>query len=173
MARLTGILGAVLLLAAAAPALAVGIGQAEHTLRFLPGLTAEEAQGVEAVADCELAEMRGRYAGYYFSADMSGYWDSLGNQKALLATDTNISINEAPLSPPEGPSTDLSDPSIPDVRIHAFVGSIQNTSGLIQITQVPGSNNVITSVMNLKIMVINVANSSSDLAKLLPKIAGF
>lgn len=171
MARLIGILGAALLLAAAAPAWALGIGQAEHTLRFLPGLTAEEAQGVEAVADCELAEMRGRYAGYYFSTDMSGYWDSLGNQNARLSTDTNISINEAP--PPEGPATDLSDPSIPDVRIHAFVGSIQNTSGLIQITQVPGSNNVITSVMNLKIMVINVANSSSDLAKLLPKIAGF
>jgi hypothetical protein len=171
MARLTAVLGAALLLAAAAPVWAVGTGRTQDALRFLPGLTAEEAQGVEAVADCELAEMRGRYAGYYFSADMSGYWDSLGNQNALLATDTNISVNEAP--PPEGPSTDLSDPSIPDVRIHAFVGSIQNTSGLIQITQVPGSNNVITSVMNLKIMVINVPNGSSDLAKLLPKIAGF
>lgn len=176
MARLISVFCVVWLLAVtlASPGLAKPLPGAEagqDALAFLPGLTVEEAWGVKAVADEELAEMRGRYAGYYFSTDMSGYWDSLGNQNARLATDTNISINEAP--PPEGPATDLSDPYIPDVRIHAFVGSIQNTSGLIQITQVPGSNNVITSVMNLKILVINAAGSGQDLSNLLPQIAGF
>jgi hypothetical protein len=74
-------------------------------------------------------------------------------------------------APPVGPSVDLSHDAIPDVQIHAFVGSLQNTNGLIQITQVPGNNNVITSVMNLKIMVVNVAGSGGDLSKLLPQIA--
>jgi hypothetical protein len=138
---------------------------------FLPGLSADEAGRVEEVPDEALAEMRGRYAGYYFSTDMSGYWDSLGNQNAQLHTNTNIS--EAPASPLQGPSVELSDPSITAVQIHAFVGSISNTSGMIQITQVPGSNNVITSVMNLKIMVINVIDGGANIPKLLPQLAGF
>lgn len=170
MARLTAIFFFLILLLLASPALALPLADASA---LLPGLSAEEAGCVEAVADEELGEMRGRYAGYYFSADMSGYWDSLGNQHALLNTGTNISM-EPNAAPPVGPSVDLSHDAIPDVQIHAFVGSLQNTNGLIQITQVPGNNNVITSVMNLKIMVVNVAGSGRDISKLLPQItAGF
>ncbi len=178
MARLIIVLWAACLLLAfeaaaglAAPRLPGGAGRGLATLDYLPGLTPEEARKVEVVADEALAEMRGRYAGYYFSTDLSGYWDSLGNQNARLQTLANISEQDVP--PPEGPSTDLSDPNIPDVRIHAFVGSLANTSGLIQITQVPGNNNVITTVMNLKIMIINVNDAAADLSHFLPQIAGF
>ena len=169
--RLTAISGVAWLLALLMAARVLAM---PAPLASLPGLSAEECAAARQVSDAELDEMRGRYAGYYFSADMSGYWDSLGNQQAALNTATNIALEQVPVVPPSGPSVDLSHSAIPDVRIHAFIGSLQNTSGLIQITQVPGNNNVITSVMNLKIMVVNVADGSRDLSNLLPQLmAGF
>ncbi|MFH0809886.1 MAG: hypothetical protein V2A77_05395 [Pseudomonadota bacterium] len=117
-----------------------GGARAAMVREYFPNLSAEEARGVEPVADEILARMRGRAAKYYCPANVA-----------------------------DSTMTEITDPSMADMGVRAFVGSIENSSGLIHIIQVPGNHNVITSVMNLKIVIIN----GTDVSKLLPNIAGF
>ena len=53
-----------------------------------------------------------------------------------------------------------------------MVGSLNETRGVIQISQVPGSNNVVTTVMNLQLTVINV-ESAAEAARIFESLPSF
>jgi hypothetical protein len=127
-------------------------------LRAALGLSAEAASRVEEVSDAELDEMRGRANGYPLAVRFDIDWSINGESAEPVFTET-------PYDPANGTGT------LPDVSIHAFVGSLNNVNGIVQITQVPGNNNNITTVMNLNLTVINVANAA-ELSRVL-QVAGF
>ncbi|MFH1147933.1 MAG: hypothetical protein V1736_09540 [Pseudomonadota bacterium] len=128
----------------------------------------------EAVSDEELAEVRGGYGGVYFEFDFSGYWDHLSNVDGCAKADgalnysgslgdVNIQVNSSPQPISDG-GTVTSQNTIGNgdqqVMMKAFVGDINQTQGAIQICQVPGSNNVVTTIMNLQFTVINISDPS-------------
>lgn len=137
--------------------------------------------GVKAVAvsDEEMADIRGGYAGFYFSFDFSGYWENTGGWAADGSAtyhtglgDVKVAVNGNPESA-DLPVSSQSSMNVGDrvVRMKAFVGNINHTQGAIQITQVPGSNNMVTTVMNLQFTVINI-NDPSKVAQLSEILSG-
>ncbi len=142
-----------------------------------------EVLGVEAVAvsDEEMADIRGGYAGFYFAFDFSGYWENTSGSAADASAtyhtdlgDVNVVVNGNTHSGDGGgPVSSQSTMNMGDkvVRMKAFVGDINYTQGAIQITQVPGSNNVVTTVMNLQFTVINI-NDPSKVGQLSEILSG-
>jgi hypothetical protein len=55
------------------------------------------------------------------------------------------------------------------VRLFAGVGNLNGVSGILQITQVPGSNNIVHNNLFVQIAIINVQNAAqlSNLSSLL------
>ncbi|MDD5450728.1 MAG: hypothetical protein PHT49_02380 [Desulfovibrionales bacterium] len=152
----------------------------------------------EAVPEEELGEVRGGYAGFYFAFDFSGYWNNtsgwgstgtaqssatyhsdLGNIDVVVNDTTynsgdvtveassTSSSTTMPFSSPTSTTLSTGDKV---VKMSAFVGDINQTQGVIQICQVPGSNNIVTTVMNLQLTVINLSDPSKidQLSSILP-----
>jgi|Deesub1362A_J573_1020465.scaffolds.fasta_scaffold02636_5 hypothetical protein len=110
--------------------------------------------------DEELDQIRGGYSGFYFGVYFTGYFDTLGNVYGSLVTDGNIgSLPAAPLLPPPGGS--IGEISTNGAVIQAYVGNFNGASGIFQISQSPGSYNVIQNNLMFQITVINVANASA------------
>lgn len=110
--------------------------------------------------DEELDHIRGGYSGFYFGVYFTGYFDTVGNVYGSLVTDGNIgSLPSAPLLPPPGGS--IGEISTNGAVIQAYVGNFNGASGIFQISQSPGSYNVIQNNLMFQITVINVANASS------------
>ena len=126
------------------------------------------------LSNSELDAVRGRYAGFYFSFDFSGYWDTAGNASATLDHGGNVGDIVVGGTAPNVPSgSDLTlNAGERVVRIQAMVGSLNETRGVIQISQVPGSNNVVTTVMNLQLTVINV-ESAAEAARIFESLPSF
>ena len=128
------------------------------------------------LSNFELSHIRGKHAGLYFSFDFSGYWDTVGSSRATLDYGGNLGDVVVGGMPPDitsGSNAMLSSGNRA-VRINAMVGSINGTQGMIQISQVPGNNNVVTTVMNVQLTVINV-NDAATAAKVfasMPSITG-
>lgn len=119
------------------------------------------------LSDYELDVVRGKYAGFYFSFDFSGYWDTAGNAGTTLDYGGNLGdivVGGTPDNIPSGSEVSLNARDRV-VRIQAIVGNLNETRGVVQISQVPGSNNVVTTVMNLQLTVINVG-SVAEAAKI-------
>jgi hypothetical protein len=128
------------------------------------------------LSDYELSHIRGKYSGLYFSFDFSGYWDTVGSSSATLDYGGNLGDVVVGGIPPD--ITSGSDVTLNSgdraVQIQAMVGNISGTQGMIQISQVPGNNNVVTTVMNVQLTVINV-NDAATAAKIftsLPFLTG-
>lgn len=121
-------------------------------------LSAVDLEGLQCLSDDELSDIRGRYAGAYFSYDFSGYWDSLGNADAKLDYAGNLGDIVVGGPPPDLPSGSnlMLNNGDQQIKVQAMVGNIEGTQGIIQISQVPGNNNVVTTVMNVQLTVINV-----------------
>jgi len=152
----------------------------------------------EAVPEEELGEIRGGYAGFYFAFDFSGSWDNTGGWGStttaqgtatyhsdlgnidVVVNDTTYNSGDVaveasstssstamPFSSPTSTTLSTGDKV---VKMSAFVGDINQTQGVIQICQVPGSNNVVTTVMNLQLTVINLSDPSkiAQLSSILP-----
>ncbi|MBW2569017.1 MAG: hypothetical protein JRD93_06385 [Deltaproteobacteria bacterium] len=115
------------------------------------------------LSDFELSNIQGKYAGLYFSFDFSGYWDTAGSGSATLDYGGNLGdVVVGGTSPTiTSGSNVILNSGDRAVRIQAMVGSINGTQGMIQISQVPGSNNVVTTVMNVQLTVINVNNAAT------------
>ena len=107
----------------------------------------------EAVTEEEMDGKRGTFMGFYFSVLFEGFWDSLGNYQASLLTNTNA--NNAP--PPDFTSAL---PPGTQVNIQASVSGIGNARGIFQITQVPGSGNIVTSNLIINIQVVQVLGNT-------------
>lgn len=145
--------------------------------------------GVQAslISDRELDEIRGGYSGFYFSLDFSGSWDHIsqtGSSGGQLTYHTDqgdftVSVNNAPSANGGGTTLPVSaqqslNNGDKEVRMTAFVGDISQSTGAIQICQVPGSNNVVTTIMNMQFTVINVSDPSklAQLKTILPGFSG-
>ncbi len=166
-----------------------------HTLSASPPVDLLEVEAV-ALSDAEMGEVRGGYAGFYFAFDFSGFWDNTGGwggtSKAqgsatyntevgdikVVVNDSNgtTAATSSTTGPTDMPVSSVTTLSTGDkaVRMQAFVGEINQTQGVIQICQVPGSNNVVTTVMNLQLTVININDPSrvAQLPSILPGLIG-
>lgn len=170
---------------------AIVVGTMVLTLLFPHALSAgppTDLLGVEgeAVPEEELREVRGGYAGFYFAFDFSGSWDNTGGWggtsnaqgTATYHSDLgNIDVvvndttyNGGDVTVEASPTTTTLSTGDKAVKMSAFVGDINQTQGVIQICQVPGSNNVVTTVMNLQLTVINLSDPSkiAQLSSVLP-----
>jgi hypothetical protein len=118
----------------------------------------------EAVTEEEMDGKRGAFMGFYFSVLFEGYWDTLGNYQANLLTNTNAN-STAPPSLTSSLTSSL--PPGTQVNIQATVSGIGNTQGIFQITQVPGSGNIVTSNLIINIQVIQtLGNTISNLPRI-------
>lgn len=104
----------------------------------------------EAVTEEEMDGKRGTYMGFYFSVFFEGAWDTLGNSTANLVTNTNAGTSGLSSSLPAGTQ----------VNIQATVSGISDTRGIFQITQVPGSGNVVTSNLIINIQIVQVLGNT-------------
>jgi hypothetical protein len=107
----------------------------------------------EAVTEEEMDGKRGTFMGFYFSVLFEGYWDTLGNYQASLLTNTNASS----AAPPDLTSTL---PAGTQVNIQATVGGMGNSQGIFQITQVPGSGNIVTNNLIINIQVLQTLGNT-------------
>lgn len=121
------------------------------------------------LTDEELNQVRGGYAGFHFGIEFTGYWDNVGNMSGSLVYNENGASNlpEAPEGFSPVPGNDLLQTDLGGVSIQAYVGNFDGASGIFQISQSPGSFNVIHNNLILNITVINVTDESA-LPSLLP-----
>ncbi len=148
------------LLAFVSPAPAEGGG---GNLEMLPS-----AAWSVPLSDAALETIRGGFSGMAFSIFFQGFFDNLGNAAGT--------VNFSAVSPVNG--VDTNGPSLPpsvasvaneQVRLFAGVGNLHGVSGILQINQVPGSNNIVHNNLFVQIAMINVqdAASLSNLSSLL------
>jgi hypothetical protein len=104
------------------------------------------------LADEDLDGMRGGMAGVAFSVFFTTFVTSPTDLGSTLAVQTPGSAG----GPPVDPST-FSNVQDGQVRVATIAGSnFQGASGLFVLTQVPGSNNVVLTSVNIQIAIINV-----------------
>ena len=104
------------------------------------------------VSDRELGNMRGGFGGLAFSVAFTGTVDNVGNVQGFLAVDPGATQS----APPPTFST-----SGGQVNIQTSIGDFQGASGIFQITQVPGSFNVVNNNLFIQIAVVNLVNTST------------
>lgn len=97
----------------------------------------------------ELEEARGGYAGFYLSVDYAGN---------VINTSITPVEGEGPLTTGGGTIVDAEGEQ---VKITAQVGELSGISGIVQIIQVPGTNNIINAVMNVDMTIINVMSEDA------------
>jgi hypothetical protein len=115
-----------------------------------------------ALAEDELDQMRGGYSGFYFGVNFNGYWDTVGNVSGSLvyggkAPDISPALHDVPVV------DSGSDQPLPNngAVIHAYVGNFRGASGIFQISQSPGSNNIIQNNLTVQITLIRVATEAA------------
>jgi hypothetical protein len=108
-----------------------------------------------AIEEKNMKDMRGGYLGISFSVLFEGFWDTLGNYNASLITGGNVGPGSA--------GTTIPPSSLPPntaVKIEASIGSLGGGRGIFQITQVPGSGNVINNTLLVNIQIIQVLGNT-------------
>ncbi|TYO97536.1 hypothetical protein EDC39_11076 [Geothermobacter ehrlichii] len=141
-----------------------------------------------SVEDTALEQTRGRYFDFYFTISFTGYWrhddPTPGLPSARLAynfgmgtqqQDGNLHLtltdgDDTP-SPPSTPPLQVDDrdaapseqpPEPPGENPMAIIsGGFDGSSGAFQITQVPGSDNVVTSGLAINLWMLNVQESAT------------
>ncbi|HED01125.1 MAG TPA: hypothetical protein ENN18_12245 [Proteobacteria bacterium] len=93
-----------------------------------------------------------------------------GNHVTVESSSVSSSTGDSTAMPFSSPTSTTLSTGDKLVKMSAFVGDINQTQGVIQICQVPGSNNVVTTVMNLQLTVININDPSkvAQLSSILP-----
>ena len=127
------------MIVAASPALSGGSG----TMDLMPS-----GEWAKAMPDKELAEKRGGFFSLAFSAMLTVYVEN-----GSSATGGNVTTGNTTL-----PSSTQLGVQNGQVQVSAFVGNIQNVSGILNIVQVPGSFNVVNTQLTVQISIINVLN---------------
>ena len=108
-----------------------------------------------AIEEKEMDELRGGYLGFSFSVLFEGFWDTLGNYNASLITNGNTG--------PGSSGTTIPPSSLPPntaVKIEASIGSFGGGKGIFQVTQVPGSGNVINNTLLVNIQIVQVLGNT-------------
>lgn len=172
--------GAAALLAAA---LLIAAPHAANAAPF-EGLGVDE-HAYAAVDEDEMQGARGRYYGVYFSINFSGYWDTLGTTPTAAlsytagiggaATSDTIyltGIDGLTTTTTTGDNGDAQAATQDDDQVgfgdnNAFQatasvgngGPFQGANGIVQLTQVPGSMNLVTSGLVVNLWVFNVQDT--------------
>ena len=135
------------------------------------------------LTDEELNQIRGGLGKFSFGISFSGIFDKLGNlsgqifsgndsvpQELIEAVISQSSSNskqpESTDTVPQG--TIIETAKVDGANISAYVGNFDGASGIFQISQSPGSYNVITNNMTINISIYNYA-SESQASGLLPR----
>lgn len=150
MVRKAFVLAMVALLTASAPA-AAGQG----TL-----YTADVAAFGPPLPDETLAQIRGGFQGMAFSVFFSTFVaNTTGDLAGFLAVNTSTPSLSTGVNTSN--ETTLTNGGT-QVRLAAIAGTaFQGASGIFQITQVPGNNNIVIPTLNIQIVFINVPSTAA------------
>jgi hypothetical protein len=149
MVRKAFVLAVLVLLAMVGPAVA-----GQGTL-----YTADLAAFGPPLAEEALAQIRGGFQGMAFSVFFSTFVANTTSDLAgFLAVNTS--------TPPAPGGVGGTDTTVTNggvqVRVAAIVGTaFQGASGIFQITQVPGNNNIVIPTLNIQIVLINVPSTAA------------
>jgi hypothetical protein len=113
----------------------------------------------EAVSEEEMDSDRGRgsYMGFYFSYALELYWNRFDNNfNVNQSTNTNSNTNTTP-------SLDSSSFTSTGTQgiTQAAISGINNTKGIYQFIQVPGSGNIVISNMSVNIKIIQMLGNQA------------
>ena len=121
--------------------------------------------------DDELDQIRGGFGGFHFAIDFSGFFNKQGgitgsmfsSEDVSTPTDDSISSLSPEMSedfsPP--PGVEVNQVKLDGASISAYVGDFGGASGIFQISQSPGSYNVIRNNLNINITIYNLINESN------------
>lgn len=131
--------------ALALAALAAGAAGAETPLET----AFDDDAGFTAVADAELGDLRGGFAGIAFSLYVGGSWADLGAGGATL---------------PDGVAVENVSPS--NVTLSVGLASLPGASGFLQFAEIHGDNNIVNNTMTLNVVIVEggVADPNAVLA---------
>ena len=135
------------------------------------------------LTDEELNQIRGGLGSISFGISFSGIFDKLGNLSGkIFSGNDNVpqelieaAISQSGLNDAGPDSTDtvpqgtlIETAEVDGANISAYVGNFDGASGIFQISQSPGSYNVITNNMTINISIYNFA-SETQASGLLPR----
>lgn len=135
------------------------------------------------LTDQALNQVRGGFGGFHFGISLSGVFDKLGNLSGQIFSGNNSLPPEliedavtipsfrdpkpnSPIVP--APVTEIATAEVDGARISAYVGNFDGASGIFQISQSPGSYNVITNNMNINITIYNFSGDARTSAFIPP-----
>jgi len=140
----------------------------------MAGLTTDTVR----LSDAQLDQIRGGLGGFHFGLSFAGFFDRLGNVSGkIFSANENLPSElmepvAASMASDVDTSTaapaDLESVSVPGANISAYVGNFDGASGIFQISQSPGSYNVITNTMTINISIFNFS-SESQASAILPR----
>ena len=116
------------------------------------GLTPSTAWSI-LLPDAALETIRGGFFGMAFSIFFQGFFDNVGNASGT--------VNFSAVAPVNTGAPPVIGVGNEQVRLFAGVGNLNGVSGILQIAQVPGSNNVVHNNLFVQIAIINVQNAAS------------
>lgn len=99
----------------------------------------------EPLTSGEMAGLRGGYNGLAFRVVFEGFVDSNGNQDYTLNT-TDSSTPQSDVTVTQGDG---------QVSLTASVGGFAGASGVFQVTQIPGSFNVVRNNLYVQLFLLN------------------
>lgn len=145
-----------------------------HTAGIMAGLTTDTV----CLTDAQLDQIRGGLGGFHFGLSFGGFFDRLGNVSGKIFSANENLPSEliepvvATMASDVDTSTtvpaNLESVSVPGANISAYVGNFDGASGIFQISQSPGSYNVITNTMTINISIFNFS-SESQASAMLPR----
>jgi hypothetical protein len=161
MRRVVSVVLIIGLLALVSPAPAAA---GEGTMAMMPSLAWSKL-----VSDAELAAIRGGFFGMAFSVFFQGFFDNMGSVAGTLNFSAVAPVNTGSTNGTSSPPAPVVNVANEQVQLFAGVGQLNGVSGILQIAQVPGSNNVVHNNLFVQIAIINVQNAAqiSNLSSLL------
>ena len=133
-------------LATASPAIAEETG----TMGMAPS-----GEWAKTLADHEMAELRGGFRGFAFSAALSVFIENL--QGDLVGSTVTNGTTLTATSPSSQTSFSVANGQ---VSISTYVGGVQDFSGVLNVVSVPGSFNVVNSILDIRVALVTVANGA-------------
>lgn len=154
---------------------------------------------LEKANNTVMDETRGRYFGFFFNVNFTGYWDTIGSEPwARLSVDAGLGAPKTKVSASQGTGNNSASPVIragadstpdtptvsssntvgattPAVSTSASIGSgLGGGGGVMQITQVPGSRNLVSSGMTINLTIMNVKDTqtANSIRTLFPSMLG-
>lgn len=121
------------------------------------------------LSDAELEGIRGGFFGMAFSVFFQGFFDNLGNTAGTLNFSAVAPVNTGGTNGTSSAPAPVVGVANEQVQLLAGVGNLNGVSGILQINQVPGSNNIVHNNLFVQIAIINVQNAAqlSNLSSLL------